>query len=594
MATQSAFHSDEFVYVGSQDQLKTEGHLVATGAGAASGIVVFYHDGEVYAVDNRCPHMGFPLNLGTIKDGILTCHWHHARFDLKSGCTFDPWADDVQSYPVEVRDGDVWLNPHTNGMNTAERWKCRLREGMEQNLNLVMAKAVIALRAQDVPSKEIVEVGATHGCKYEWQSGHVIFTAMANILDYLADHDQFLALYQGLSRVSGDTFNQPVRICLLPLETDQIEFSTLKRWSRNFAEVRNQDSVERSILTAIAMGCSDAQVADILFAAATDHFYMAGGHTLDFINKGFELLDLIGWEHASLVLPSLARQICSAERSEETNAWRHPIDLVPLLEEVFEVLPDLVTAGQGSEWDASTELTGLLLGDDPQAIVDALKDAIQSGATWAQLTQTLAYAAALRIARFHTKNEFNDWITVLHTFTYCNALHQAMKRAPSIELARGIFHGAMSLYLDRFLNMPAARLPHQRRELDTLPGNREALLDGFLPMLDKQHQVDNGGAWVYRYLSQGYSPDEIIQRLGTALLREDAEFHSFQVLEAGIQLYEELKGTAEGNLVLVAVARYLAGHAPTDRSSLQTANIALRLHRGEDLAADDVEEEAAD
>ena len=46
--------------------------------------------------------------------------------------------------------------------------------------------------------------------------------------------------------------------------------------------------------------------------------------------------------------------------------------------------------------------------------------------------------------------------------------------------------------------------------------------------------------------------------------------------------------------MLVAVARYLAGHAPTDRSNLQTANIALRLHRGEDLAAEDEMEEAAD
>jgi nitrite reductase/ring-hydroxylating ferredoxin subunit len=38
------------------------------------------------ALDNQCPHMGFPLERGSIEDGILT--WHHARFDLESGCTF--------------------------------------------------------------------------------------------------------------------------------------------------------------------------------------------------------------------------------------------------------------------------------------------------------------------------------------------------------------------------------------------------------------------------------------------------------------------------------------------------------------------------
>jgi len=39
--------------------------------------------------------MGFPLDRGSVEDGILTCHWHHARFDFASGCTFDLWADDV-------------------------------------------------------------------------------------------------------------------------------------------------------------------------------------------------------------------------------------------------------------------------------------------------------------------------------------------------------------------------------------------------------------------------------------------------------------------------------------------------------------------
>jgi nitrite reductase/ring-hydroxylating ferredoxin subunit len=50
-------------------------------------ILVVYDRGRVFALDNRCPHMGFPLERGSVEDGILTCHWHHARFDLESGCT---------------------------------------------------------------------------------------------------------------------------------------------------------------------------------------------------------------------------------------------------------------------------------------------------------------------------------------------------------------------------------------------------------------------------------------------------------------------------------------------------------------------------
>ena len=74
----------EFVFAGCLDELKAKGRLVLHGG--YRPILVVYDRGRVFALDNRCPHMGFPLERGTIEDGILTCHWHHARFDLESGC----------------------------------------------------------------------------------------------------------------------------------------------------------------------------------------------------------------------------------------------------------------------------------------------------------------------------------------------------------------------------------------------------------------------------------------------------------------------------------------------------------------------------
>ena len=35
--------------------------------------------GRIFALDNRCPHMGFPLERGSVEDGILTCHWRQVR-----------------------------------------------------------------------------------------------------------------------------------------------------------------------------------------------------------------------------------------------------------------------------------------------------------------------------------------------------------------------------------------------------------------------------------------------------------------------------------------------------------------------------------
>jgi len=188
----------------------------------------------------------------------------------------------------------------------------------------------------------------------------------------------------------------------------------------------------------------------------------------------------------------------------------------------------------------------------------------------------VVYAAARRIAHFHTANEFGDWDTVLHTFTYANAVHQAIRRKPSVELLRGVFDAAMSVYLDRFLNMPSAALP---RSNGADPGSLDKLLD----MLNQQQQVNEVGRFISDYLTSGGEDGALLAMLAHALLREDADFHTFQVVEAGFRQYQALRGTEEGRVVLVAVGRYLAAHCPTPRAMGQTYQIALRLHRGEEL-----------
>src|SRR4051794_5388228 len=93
--------------------------------------------GEVYAVDNRCPHMGFPLHRGSVSDGILTCHWHHARFDLCTGGTFDEWADDLRRFPVEVEGDDVYVDLRLPGDPVAHQ-RQRLYDGLRRNIPLVL------------------------------------------------------------------------------------------------------------------------------------------------------------------------------------------------------------------------------------------------------------------------------------------------------------------------------------------------------------------------------------------------------------------------------------------------------------------------
>ena len=60
------------------------------------------------------------------------------------------------------------------------------------------------------------------------------------------------------------------------------------------------------------------------------------------------------------------------------------------------------------KWNQRDQLVTVLLGDDPQLIVNSLLDALSQGATEEELAGIVVYAAALRIAQFHTRNEFSD------------------------------------------------------------------------------------------------------------------------------------------------------------------------------------------
>ena len=563
---------------GTLEEIRHKGRVLVSGGPVP--IVVFHSDGNLHAVDNRCPHMGFPLHRGTVEDGILTCHWHHARFDLKSGCTFDLFADDATVYPVEVRDGRVYVDVSAPPRDPVEGGLRRLEEGMDQNIRLVMAKAVVALLRAGADPDDVVRASGLYGARRRrsgWSNGMTVLSAMANVSDHLEGDERIAPLYQGILHVASDTSGQPPRVPLRPLESREIPHDALRRWFRYLIEVRNADGAERTLLAAIEGPSTPADLAEMMVAAATDHFYLEGGHIIDFINKAFELLDRIGWEHAADVLPSLIRQLSAAQRSEEQNSWRSPVDLVTLLRDTFESLEQLLEEGRAKEWQGGGEFTETFLQDDPHAIVEELNAALKEGARPVQLARAVTMAAAMRITRFHVNNEFSDWIAVLHTFSYANALHQMLKRAESPEMLRGVYHGAMRVYLDRFLNVPPARLPDEGAAAAD-PGEA---LEEYLQLLDQQQQVDEAGRLVSGYLVSGGAAGPLFRALAESLVREDAEFHSFQMLEAAIRQHGERSDAGEQRILMVAAARYLAAKAPTQRELLQTLQIARRLHRGE-------------
>lgn len=576
--------TSSWIQAGTLEAIQENGHKLIHG-----GIAVFYHEEKVYAVDNRCLHLGFPLHMGSLCEGILTCHWHHARFDVCSGGTLDPWADDVPSYEVKIENGIVWVNPQPKQTSSAERYKLRLREGLEQNLGLVIAKAVVGLVEAGVPAAEITQIGIEFGTVYGrgWNSGLTILTAMANVLPKLDKAGTILALYQGLLHVARNSSGAPARHLLKPLPGDDVPFERLTEWYRNCIEVRDTQGAERVLLTAIRQGASLEQLSEMMLIAATDHFYLDGGHTFDFHNKALEAIDLIGEAHAEQTLTALVPLLANPTRSEELHQWQSPVNLVAPLKEAFAQLDSLPMAESYADISAADEkkIVDQLLSDEPLETVNLVTEVLKAGANPSQLAQLVTLAAAERIVRFHTQNDFSDWISVLHTFTYSHAVHKRLRSSTHPLLLRAIYHGVIRIYLDRFLNIPSAPRP----DGSIVPAVDTAKPERLLEMMDLRQQVNEAARWTAGYLHAGGDPDVILNTLGHALLREDAEFHSFQMYEAAVSEYERWATRQDdfaaraGETMLLAATRYLAAHAPTPREQSHIARIATRLYRGERL-----------
>jgi nitrite reductase/ring-hydroxylating ferredoxin subunit len=87
-------------------------------------VLLLRHDNKIHAVNNKCPHLGLPLQKGSITDDALVCPWHKSGFDLNTGDVkaWSPWPPGLGKllgcikketamtvYPTKVEDGSIWV-----------------------------------------------------------------------------------------------------------------------------------------------------------------------------------------------------------------------------------------------------------------------------------------------------------------------------------------------------------------------------------------------------------------------------------------------------------------------------------------------------
>ncbi len=553
-------------------------------------LALFKYEGSFHAVDNRCPHMGYPMSEGSIRDGVLICHWHHWEFDLKTGGCFLTSGDDLKAFPVEVRDdGCVYVGLSRGKKEEArlrliERGKRALEQGLKDRSSFLIAKAVTALRESGATPQEIIQHGLFYGAYKSqdgWSSGVTILAIAANMWSDVASRDHNLFLVHGLTQVARRTGGGSRRQRFpFPKASEEPDLVTLKRWFRRYVDLRSSGPAERILITLHDRGYPAEVIADFVFAAATDFYFTGDGHALDFANKTFEALEEVSWKGAHEIMRPIVVDLVGRTRHEETSRWA---DAVPILEDIFTRLDSIWEANQTNHLDLDvSEFAQVFLQDEFEPIVVEIEKKLRDGVDPKAICRAMTYAGAIRVARFHLKNE-GDWHDVANIYSYAHGLYRAFSLAPSAELVRGIFHGAVFMTYLKWLNMPSARVPNPGQRLGETFDSDDKMLARLQEFADFQ-KVFESELVVNEYLEEGRDLDKLRQALAHVTLREDAELHMFQMLEVAYRHFELSEDPEEKRMHMLAVTRYITAQKVMKGILWSTEN-AERLQRG-DLLSD--------
>jgi len=427
-------------------------------------IAIFLHDGEVYALDNRCPHEGYPLAEGTIDgDCLLTCNWHNWKFRLADGqCVLG--GDDVRTYATRLDDGVVWINTDDP---PREQLEARILSGLhtafdERDFGRI-CREIARLEFNDLDPTVAIHKAI------EWSHNRLEFGtthAYAAAADWVMLADRFalagdfekrlVCLAESVDHMAFDALRQPDYP--FPTASEDTPFDRVPFLAA--VECENREAAGSMVARALDEGLHWPTLEEPFATAALDH-YNDFGHSLIYVFKTRQLLEVVGDGLERFLLPALARHLCYTTRE----------DLLPEFAEYRPTLnslrqPKVAEPGGSTARDrptvpfpASTREAMRWLAEsleryDASSVYDALLEALAKS--------LLHYDTGYQDAFDGPVNDNVGWLDFTHGVTFANAARNVAARHPHLcrqgLLQMALFVGRNRRYIDPEVDESAWRV----------------------------------------------------------------------------------------------------------------------------------------
>jgi nitrite reductase/ring-hydroxylating ferredoxin subunit len=546
-------------------------------------LALFNVDGRIHATDNQCPHMGYPLTRGAIRQGILTCDWHGRSFDLEGGGCFNKECDDLQVFPVDVRNGDIWINVGDLQYKRRDEHLRLLWEGLLSEDRWTISKAIALLLRGNVPEEEIVQMILRHLgrriASEEDSDGGAELSRLINGLKVgrrYQDADRLMVLATAACSVAGKSAE---RLDVLPMP-GSVSWESIDRWTRMFSHDGQAGRIERCLFTAHSLQYHD-NILRLLYECAVEAHFLGYGENLLALGYLAETVETFGWERASEVVFNLGAKLIGRRRGEPERFRR---DAVSLMSGALPTFEGVDYSSQNRDYDEDGFVNSLLSGNVKKSF-DAVIGTIQSRVNLDRLITTLVLLAADRMARTPV-NVDAGWEPLTGELNLAASLRTAKRVGGDLVAAKATFQAAWQLFSNRWLNIPVRQLsePLDATRLEVADENAgvQTVLKSIASL-----NVQEVGQQVLGYLNAGYSGDRLVHEIGRAMLWDDTNIQVLPTLRTVCEEWELLskaddvigRGHPARYQLLVGLARY-ATDIRTNKNSGSATNTAMRFAEG--------------
>ena len=557
---------------GKPKAVRVEGHSVA----------LFLHDGELYATDNQCPHMGYPLTRGIARGGVLTCDWHGYSYDMAGGGCFTGGCDDLDTFPVQVRDGAVFIDVASGGSKRHDAHFLLLQEGLNNGDSWTLSKAIAILLAKGVSERETLELIVRHMGRHiathrHENGGHDVarFVNGLNVARRYQPEDRLIPLMMAASAAAGTAGDRPPVEPLPP----PVDWPRLAGWVRYFAADKMSEGIEKCLITARRLGDRDGDIVPLLLECAVQPHFLGQQDNLRNLIHLAELLDEFGWGLSEELVCNLAGKMLGRGRPVPMDALREAMDLFSDAEAVIEEAS--ANRGQIGKYDENGLAEALVSGDIATTF-GAVSEALRQGASIGQIATTMVLLAADRMARTPVGMS-PGWHDLGWELALGSNLRAVEKQAGFAVAARACYHAAWRFFDDRWLNISTRKLTDlPGRQSRQEPGESAAGEGALQEILEavESIRIRETGRMTRDYLNRGFSGDRLLSELGLTILKDDNGWSLLNTLRSVFEEWQHCAGHPARGQLLVGLARWATD---TRRSigSQSAAQTAQRFARGE-------------